>query len=307
MKILMNKAFYLAVFTLIALACEEDTVMDYNDGSPTFQNVADPYLQIQTPVIGFQAGTESYPFAVNVINPDNELQLKEVKVYSVFTNAETGSESNEALLGTLPVEGANRNVVEGLWDYSQLKAGITVDGAPLPDDEEQLKVGSGWNLRFEGVTESGKAVRLKGNINVAVLSKYAGIYKVTKSEYFRIGVSTAEWTGQTRFIGSVDEDTFSYNDWWGNFAWTGSQFNFDIDFTTNKIKVPIPVDGLFGGNRALDCAVEPQTFMVFSCTNTNMLIPDEVTGKHVIRLTYGYFTDGSGPREFSEELEKVVD
>lgn len=307
MKILTNKAFYLALFTLIGLACEEDTVMDYNSATPRNQGITDPYLQIQTPVIGFQAGTENYPFAVNVINPDNELRLDQVKVYSIYTSAATGNQSNEALLGTLDVEGVNRNIIEGTWDYSQLKAGITVDGAPLPDDQVALTVGSGWRLRFEGVTTSGETVRLKGNINVAVLSRFAGIYQVTKSEYYRIGVLTATWTGSTRFIGSVDEDTFSYNDYWGSFAWTGNQFNFDIDFTTNKIKVPIIVDGLFSGNRALDCDVEPQTFSVFTCTNTNVLVPNETTGEHVIKLTYGYFTDGSGPREFSEELKKVVD
>lgn len=40
------------------------------------------------------------------------------------------------------------------------------------------------------------------------------------------------------------------------------------------------------------------------CTGTNILIKDDVNGKHRIKLTYGYFTEGSGSREFYEEMEK---
>jgi hypothetical protein len=310
MKIFNKKLVWIMVAAMW-FSCEDSTV-DYNASSPTGQEVPDPYLQIQTPVIGFQAGTENYEYGINVINPANKLQLEEVKVYSVFTDAATGSLSNEVLLTTLPVEGTNRNVIEGTLDYSQLKAGLTVDGAPLPDDEVLLKVGSGWKLRFEGVTKSGEVVRLPGNMNVAVLSRFAGIYEVIDSEYFRIGVSTAVWTGQTRFIGSVDENTFSYNDYWGSFAWTGNQFNFDIDFETDPdgptfpISVPDPVDGLFSGNIALDCSVNPELFQIYDCTGTNVLEPNEETGEHIIKLTYGYYTNGSGPREFQEVLKKVV-
>jgi hypothetical protein len=306
MKFLTNKTLVILLLTLFWSACNEDTEMDY-ETSPKIQTLTDPALQVNTPVIGFQAGTENYDYSITVNNPENNLQLEEVRVFSEFTDAETGHVSDEVQLTSIPVEGTNRNDIDGTFDYSQLREGITIDGTPLPDDQLLLKVGSGWKLRFEGVTSSGKVIRLKGNINVAVLSRFAGIYKVISSEYYRISVLTATWNGETRFIGSVDENTFSYNDWWGQFAWTGNQFNFDVDFETNKITAPIIVDGLFSGNSALDCATTPEKFAVFNCQNTNVLIPDEVNGKHIIKLTYGYFTDGSGPREFQEVLEKVVD
>lgn len=282
--------------------------MDYTASNQS-QSVTDPYLQINTPVIGFQAGVESFEYALNVINPSNDLALSEVKVYSVFTSAETGSLSNEAVLMTIPVEGPNRNVAEGAFTYEDLKAGLTVDGGALPDSDLDLKVGSGWKLRFEGVTSAGKVVPLKGNINVAVLSPYAGLYKVLEGTYLRFDNVTGDYTGETRFIGSVDETTFSYNDYWGYFPWTGNQFNFSVDFENgNKVTVPILVDGLFSGTKALQCGVD--AFVKFSCDGKNVLIkdpanPDISNAKHRFILLYGYLGAG-GNREFYEELEKIV-
>jgi len=147
---------------------------------------------------------------------------------------------------------------------------------------------------------------LPGNIRVGVLSRFAGLYEVIESKYYRIGVLTAEWTGQTRFIGSVDATTFSYNDFWGNFAWGGNAFHFRLDESDNSIQVPILVDGLFSGTRALDCDVEPQTIGFVFCAGSNVLIQDEVGGHHVIKLTYGYFNDADGgSREFYEVLRKL--
>ena len=65
-------------------------------------------------------------------------------------------------------------------------------------------------------------------------------------------------------------------------------------------------DPLFSGNRALGCHTEPELFTNVPCDGSNMLIPDDVNGKHRMILTYGYFTDGSGLREFYEVLEKIV-
>lgn len=310
MKTLMNiqsvsTRYLLILLTLFGVSCEEDDTVDYNESAAITQKVADPYVQITTPVVGFQAGVESYDLGFNIIN--GAKAINEVKVYSTFTDAETGAQSNEVLLGTFAPEGPNRTIVTAPVTYENLKTGLTVNGGPLPASDLDLKVGSGWKLRFEGITSSGEALRLPGNINVAVLSRFAGIYKVIDSKYYRINVLTATWTGETRFIGSVSETTFSYNDYWGSFPWTGNQFNFDINFDTNVITTPITVDGIFAGNRAISCPANAADFTTLGCANTNVLIPDDATGKHRIKMTYGYFTDGSGPREFYEELEKVVD
>jgi hypothetical protein len=290
------------VLLFAAVSCDDDEYVQY--GNETGQVVTDPFLQILTPVLAFQAGTPSYTMQFNVVNGTKRINA--VEVYKVFTDAATGSVSNEALLGTYNLDAGNFTSISDDLTYEELKAGLTVNGGPLPDNETDLAIGSQWQFRFVGKTAGGD-IALPGSIRVGVLSRFAGIYEVVESAYYRIGVLTAEWTGQTRFIGSVDENTFSYNDFWGNFAWGGNAFHFDLN-PDNTIRVPIvdPPAALFGGNRPIDCTVNPQEFSVFSCTpEVNILIPDEVNGHHTIVLLYGYFTDGSGPREFREVLRKL--
>lgn len=314
MKLFINqqylmKRYLMVVFTLFALSCEEEREIEYPVSEAVTQQITDPFLQIKTSVIGFQAGTPSYDLEFNVIN--GLKNVSQVNVYSTFTDATTGQTSNEVLLKSYPVTGSTRNILTDELTYADLKAGLTLNGTPLPDNQTTLAVGSGWKFRFEGVRPSGETVHLPGAVNVAVLSRFAGIYEVKKAEYWRIGVLrndvTGPWIGEHIFIGSVDENTFSHNDWWGPFAWTGESFHFDVDLTTNKITVPILVDGaLFAGNRALSCATDAGDLSRVKCGSSNILIPDDVTGRHKIILSYGYFVDGSGAREFYQELEKVV-
>jgi hypothetical protein len=287
---------------VVGVGCEEDLV-EYGPEQP--QKITDPYLQIVTSVIAFQAGTPSYSMEFNIIN--GEKRISAVDVYMVFTDAATGAESNEALLVSIPADAGNFTAVSQELTYAQLKSGLTVNGGPLPDNEVDLAVGSGWQFSFIGRRGEGD-IPLNGSIRVGVLSRFAGIYRVVEGQYFRIGVPTdaGAWVGQTRFIGSVDETTFSYNDFWGPFVWTGSSFRFVLDPSDNSIEVPVLVNGaLFSGNRPMNCSINPADFAFVPCDGSNVLIPDDANGKHTIKLTYGYFTDGSGPREFYEVLEKL--
>lgn len=299
-RILKNLLFvFLGVF---AFSCQNDDLVEYQKGD--FVQINNPYLYVNTPVVQFQAGTPSYTISVDVIN--NAQNLRKIDVYSVFTDAVSGKKSNKVLLTTLDVPAGSRVKVEKALTYADLKKGLIVNGASLPDDDKSLSVGSGWKLTFEGTTDFATEI-MNGSITVGVLSRFAGIYKVVESHYYRIGVLTAQWDGATRFIGSVDDNTFSYNDYWGNFDWTGKSFNFDIDFQTNKITAPIivPANGIFSGSRPMNCPEDEALFKEFDCKTFNVFEPNEATGAHRIKLVYGYFTNGSGPRAFYEILEKV--
>jgi hypothetical protein len=294
-KLLLPFLFLSVFFT----SCADEELVTYGDGGTV--KIADPFLQIQSAVVQFQAGLPDYTISTYLVN--GQKTVTKLNVYSVYTDAKTGAKSNEALLTSFDVPAGNRVLLEKKLTYADLKKGLTVNGGPLPDDEKTLPVGSGWKLRFEGETASGN-LSLPGNMNVGVLSRFAGLYKVVESKYFRIGVLTAEWTGQTRFIGSVDETTFSYNDYWGSFAWAGKSFYFAVN-ADNSINVPITPNGIFSGTYAINCKDNKDKFGFVPCEGSNVLIPDEATGKHRIKLTYGYFTEGSGSREFYEILEKI--
>lgn len=285
----------------VAVSCNEDDFVTYGDESP--QGISDPFIQVLTPVISFQAGTPSYTMEFNVVN--GLKRITAVEVYMTFTDAVSGAESNEALLATYPLDADDLTVISDELTYAELKTGLTVNGNPLPDDEVNLAIGSGWKFRFLG-KRAGGDIGLPGSIRVGVLSRFAGNYKVIESGYYRINVFSSNWNGQTRFIGSVDATTFSYNDFWGPFGWGGQSFNFSLNETDNTLTVPIlTASGLFSGTRPINCTDDYALFVDVPCDGQNVLIPDDVGGKHVIKLTYGYFTDGSGSRQFYEILEKI--
>jgi hypothetical protein len=302
-------SYILLTFLVVTFGCDEssDPFADYEQGPA--QQIADPYLQILTPVVSFQAGTPSYNVSMNTIN--GLKQLTKVDAYKVYTDANTGSSSEEVPFKSYAIDNPMKVVIDDEFTYEDLKEGITVDGNPLPEDDVELAVGSGWVITYKGITTSGDEIPLAGSVNVAVLSRFAGIYRIVDMKYWRIGEDRddvyASEIGNTRFIGSVDENTFKYNDYWGPFVWTGSSFNFDIDYNDNSITVPIICCGLFSGDYATNCQENADKLTNVPCDGSNILIPDDATGKHRIILTYGYFAEGSGPREFWEILEKVVD
>ncbi len=303
MKNIRLITFLSLALVFAAVSCNEDEFVTY--GEETYQGISDPFLQIKTSVISFQAGIPSYTMEFNVIN--GLKRITAVEVYSIFTDAATGAESNEVLLATYPLDADDLTVVSDELTYAELKAGLIVNGNPLPDNEVDLAIGSGWKFRFLGKRAEGD-IGLPGSIRVGVLSRFAGNYKVIESAYFRINVpgTPPNWNGQTRFIGSVDATTFSYNDFWGPLAWGGQSFNFSLNETDNTLTVPIlTASGLVSGSRALNCTADGALFVDVPCAGSNVLIPDDIGGKHVIKLTYGYYTDGSGSRQFYEVLEKI--
>jgi hypothetical protein len=298
------KYIFIALFaSSFILGCEEQ--FSPNEYGTDTVKLVDPFLQIENTVISFQAGIPDYTLTATLVN-SADINVSKVNVYSIFTDAKTQGKTNETLITSLDVPPGNRVSLTKKLTYDDLKKGLLLAGNALPAKQEDLAVGSGWKLRFEGVTTKGN-ITLDGNVNVGVLSRFAGIYKIVEFKYFRIGVPTdlAEYNvGASRFIGSVNENTFAYNDYWGGFAWAGKSFNFTID-KNNKINVPILTkDGLIFGNRELNCSKDLADMKNVPCEGSNVLIPNDATGKHRIKLTYGYFTDGSGPREFYEVLEK---
>lgn len=308
------------VVALLTVSCD-DEFMNYSSGGSV--KVTDPYVQIQTPVISFQAGTAMYPISFNLLNGLDVKQVTTLNVYSVFTDAKANgsTKSPEVLFSSYEFPTAkDRDTIRFMTTYTDLKMGITLNGNPLPDNELSLAIGAGWLLRFEGVNSTGDILpTISGNIRVAVLSPFAGLYKTITTDYYRINVQSggADWSGEKRFIGSIDDTTFTYNEFLGPFSFPNDEmlmityaFSFDIDFTDNSIIVPL--EDVFEydfGDRTLNCVDDASFFVDLPCAGSNKLVPDMVGGKHRIHLTYGYiFASGpdSGSRQFTEVLEKIV-
>ena len=318
MKIFINsgrimKRFLLVGIVLCWLSCEEDRVITYDTSSGIVQQVSNPYLQVTTGFVPFKPDIEKYTISFNVIN--GVKAISKVNVYATFSDAGSKKTSQEILFETYNVTSPTRTVIEDELTYADLKKGLTVNGTSLPDDADAIIPGSGWSFRFEGVGPTGEAVPLIGAINI-VLSKYAGIYEVIESAYVRGPEEyLGDWNGTEIFIGHIDDKTLSHNDYWGIFEWGGCAFNFEVDPDTKVVTAPILTEcGLFSGVSSIGCAKEASSFKNLNaylgykvCEVNNIVIDDEVTGAHIIKLSYGYIGANGIPRAFTEVLRKKVD
>ncbi|MEL6636781.1 MAG: hypothetical protein AAFW73_09945 [Bacteroidota bacterium] len=297
--------------TLGISGCIDQETVEYTVENDLQRN--DPLTQVlvNTPTISFVAGEPGYDIDFLVITPNND-ETSQVNVYKVFTDATTQSTSEEVLFVTYDVAaGQNTISITDNFTYAELKADLMVDGNPLPDDEVALAVGSKWDLRLEPVNSAGQATFSAPGISIAVLSPFAGLYEVIDSDYWRIGVQSgaADWTGNEVFIGSVDATTFSHVDNWGPFTASDGavgQFLFTLNDDNTITVIDDPSQLFFSGNDMLTCQEDGPTFANVPCAGSNVLEPSS-DGKHIIKLTYGYFTNNSGPREFYEVLQKIVE
>lgn len=294
---------FLAILFISSCGDDPDGIITYPEISESANDAVQDII-INTPVVSFVAGTESYTidFLVRTPNSDN---VKNIEVYKQFTNASDGSVSDRLLLGTYPVAaGANTTSIVDQVTYAQLS-----DGLGLPSDELAIPIGSKWDLTFDAKDGSGGTAFTTGTIVLGVLSPFAGTYQVIESDYYRIGVQSggADWTGSQIFIGSVDANTFSHNDWWGPFESPGF-FVFDLNDDNTITVTDTPEQLFFSGNDMLTCQEDGSSFVNVPCDGSNVLEPSD-DGKHIIKLTYGYFTasgdENEGAREFYEVLEKI--
>ena len=106
--------------------------------------------------------------------------IASIEVYNSYTSNVTGSVSNEVLMSTIDV--ASANVTEEITKnlsitYSNLKNGIVIDGAGLPDDETLLPIGDFWELSYISVMADGRRVVNNAKTGIAVANIYAGFYQ----------------------------------------------------------------------------------------------------------------------------------
>lgn len=306
-----NIQYILLLFMGLGIvSCVNEDIPEYGQSNVTRN---DPYsdLLVNTPVVSFVAGEPAYDIEFLLITPGSDAVTK-LNVYKQFTDAATGLVSDPVLMKTYDIAAGNTALINDQVTFADLREGITINGAPLTENEVDLPVGSKWELTFEPVDGSGAEVFSSSKtINVSVLSPFAGFYTVITGKYFRIGVESgaSNYTGLVKFIGSVDENTFAQVDSWGPFVkgdGADGQFVFDIDENNNITVLDDPSQLFFSGNEMLTCQEDAAAFANVPCADSNVLEP-KADGKHIIKLTYGYHTTGSGDREFYEVLEKVVE
>jgi hypothetical protein len=274
-------------------------------------------LTVNNQLISYVVG-EDATYTASGSTYQGSVSTQTVDVYKSFTSSATGETSNETLLTSITISDLNAgstSVFEAQFTYSELIEGLLLNGEPLPAEDTGLTIGDSWTLRYVSNTSAGDANSNIATTKVAVGTRFAGTYRVIASDYYRIGVQSgaADWSGEQRIIESVDATTYKHLGVGpfdvGYFAdYADSEYHLFFDLNSDDT---VNYEGV--GNTTLlenayvSCAVNGALFENVSCAGSNYVVRDDVEGKDLIYMTYGYFTDGSGTREFYEVLEKIVD
>lgn len=298
----------MAIASLGVVSCEDED----NDLLTGNQNEGG-LLSVNSILVPYVVGNGAdFEYEASISAFQGDIQVNSVDIYKTFTNV-AGESSNTVLLKTVTFP--NTEQVENLSftvSYNELINGLTLNGAPLPASDSALSIGDSWTLTYVSNTSAGTQAQNLKTTKVSVGTRFAGQYTVIQCEYWRINVPRPDVTGP--FLGtvvtieSVNSTTYRKLEWAGPFS--GNEFYFTID-SNDDVLVPTTYDGaaqILNALPAINCLETPGD-MLNACAFPgiqNKAVRDDVLGKDRLYMSYGYIA-ATGPREFYEVLEKVVD
>jgi hypothetical protein len=323
--------FMLCLFTLGFTSCEEDS------DSLTGNENTGGLISVENKLVGYVVGNgQDKEYTVKLSVFQSIEKVKTVNVYKTFYTVQqevkdgipqvdkdgkpvmVAVKSNEVLYKTLtfPMT-AQHEEVTFTSTFNDLREGLTVEyytPGPIASSDTETNIGDYWGLRYETITASGKKqqTNLKNNsTKVAVGTRFAGSYKAISAKYYRIGVltaGTADWPKET-IIESVDATTYRVKVYLGNFP--DNEWYFKVDSNDNITYPAFQPDGVTPniGNAfpIVTCGAGGYSDWdtLVNCGNTNTIVRDDVNGKDVLIMTFGYINPASGLRSFYQELQKI--
>lgn len=282
---------------LVIPSCEdsEDVVTGIEGGLVEIGNASINY------VVG---NSGPYNCALTVFQ--GEVKTTKVEIYKSF---KTGDKtSNEVLFKTIDVSDVETAIKTFQFTFDELIQGLTVAGSPLPDSDTEFLIGDNWQFRYVATTKTGNVVQQNQVTKVTVATRFAGKYRFVEGTYYRIGVLTSAgdyWEDEYLFE-SIDAKTYKMN---GVCAWLDQELYFQIeeDLTITYPLVWKGVAQLINGAPLITCADNLSDMQYSNCANSNYVIKDDNAGKDRLIMSFGYYTAGSGPREFYQVMEKIVE
>lgn len=223
-------------------------------------------------------------------------------------------QSNEKLLTSIDITETVNYFESFTVGLSDLASDLSVEGndyyTTLPTVDSEYLIGDTWEIRLVNTLSTGDVHENYKKVGISVSTRFAGTYKVIEASYFRLGVynAAAWWTERELTIKSVDATTYVQTGDWYGFGDDGSNdLFFQIDAVTNKITYL--ENQALNGQPLLTVEANPgdlTNVIPLGGVNINSAIKDDVEGKDQLNMVYGYYTAGSGPREFYLLLQKKV-
>ncbi|OFX71838.1 MAG: hypothetical protein A2W96_06305 [Bacteroidetes bacterium GWD2_40_43] len=245
--------------------------------------------------------------------------------------------ANTVLYATINITGDQNSIESYNFTFSELRDGLTIEsaivptpevdtskysftiikgftnndvGEALPISDGDYTIGDNWEFTYNATVSDGRVVTQNTPTKVTVATRYAGKYRFVQGVYYRIGVLSdngSYWDNPYWLFESIDAKTYKMT---GVSAWDDQIVYFQID-GTGKITYPATWDGvdqIINDQPLITCESNP-TDMTNVCglPNANTVINDDVNGKDRLIMSFGYYTAGSGPREFYQVMEKIVE
>jgi len=305
---------YIYILSLVALIPFLLPQCDSEDDLVTKGALEGGLMDILTPSINYVVGnTNSYNFSMKVYQ--GNIKTEKVALYKSFYSVKddtTGGSpwSNEVLESTIDITDNLTNFITSPgYYYADLIDGLTFKGKALPASDGALNIGDAFFFRVVTSIDDGREVEQSTKVKLTVSTRFAGKYRTAKAEYYRLGVLTyteADWPSEIS-IESVDAITYKMVEYMGPFD--GNTLYFQID-AAGKISYPLKwagADQVLNDQPIITCTDNAGDMTNVHCGESNRVVKDDVGGKDRLIMSIGYYTPGSGPREFYQVLEKIVE
>jgi hypothetical protein len=214
--------------------------------------------------------------------------------------------SNEVLEESIDITNtASHWITTTGLDYAGLTVNLNQGGNALPASDGELNIGDYFNFIVKAKLSNGETVSQAYNIKMTVSTRFAGTYNFIEGVYYRLGVLSSAgdyWFPDYQFE-SVDAKTYRMI---GMCAWMDNILYFQID-DDGVITYPEKWDGvdqILNDEPLMTCESHPSDMVNVNCGNTNFVVKDDVNGKDQLVMSFGYYTGGSGPREFYQVMKK---
>lgn len=310
MKTLSYKFWYILMIGLVVSfsGCQEV------DDLVTSTALSGGVVETQNKVVNYQIGDPTAEYTVTLLIPQGDVKTEAIEVWATFTNALGTGEAG--LLATILVSNTQNSDFESAsFNYGDLRVATRqADGSELPEDDFNLVIGDFWTVSYKSITTAGAFTNAAlQNTTVGVATRFAGTYAVKEKAYYRIGVHRddldSQWPNTIDYV-SIDATMYKQLEWAGLFD--GNELFFIID---GDLVITYPVDKPNGDPQILNdqpiitCESNPADMVNVNCgePTTNTAVKVDPSQMDIFYMAFGYYTDGSGPREFYQKMEKVVE
>ncbi len=291
---------------------------DLNVDNPDGNIVEGGLLDVKNTSINYVVGNPG-PYAASIRVYQGDVKTTSIRVAKTFYTNKIVPSTVTGLDSLVPVisntvdnfktiaisDTAQNSMVSYSFDFSEMVADLTADGSALSTSDEDYLIGDYWKFDYYVTTSNGVHQNYQST-KATVSTRFAGTYNVLQGDYWRIGVPYENYYNATVVIESIDASIYKHN---GIAAWDDNTFYFTVDSDTGKITIlETNLDGtdtLLNDNPIITC--DNFNMTTAPCAGSDIAIKNDITGEDILIFTVGYFTAGSGPREFYEKLQKQVD